>query len=409
MAKSKSRSPSRDRKKSSSSKDKKKSKRSEDDRLAEILAAMPNIPPLAAQQGAPRPVAPTPMPMAPVPGVRLTAVPMSTMFASPTNAPTPHMQRILERQQQHQAMQQHMALQQQQAFPQNMQQPEEEIDWSCRIYVGSIHFEATETALRDVFQQYVGPVKFLSLQPDPTTGHHRGFCFIEFYSPEHVEKALALPPNAIYLMNRPLKIGRPTQAQAAAAGGSVNRPPQVAPPVPPPTMPMSQPAQMAYPPPGAHPVVMNPMHAAMGMHPTPSIVPINMQYPTPMMPPHGVPAAPFVPTPTAPPPAPSPPQPSRVVVISQMILSMSEDVDMIFRDYLTPEVVKFGPIKRLVLYEERVPGQVGPRPPKVIVEYEEEEYAVACQQKLDKRMFGQRMVRCQYLPEDTYKQVAVKA
>ncbi|CAG8714889.1 6089_t:CDS:2 [Racocetra fulgida] len=58
-----------------------------------------------------------------------------------------------------------------------------------RIYVGSINFELTEQHLRVVFGQF-GSIKSVSMSLDPLTGKHKGFCFIEFETPEGASLAL---------------------------------------------------------------------------------------------------------------------------------------------------------------------------------------------------------------------------
>ena len=76
-----------------------------------------------------------------------------------------------------------------------------------RIYIGSIHFELSELDLRQAFAAF-GPVKSLSLQNDPITGHHKGYCFMEFDTPEAA--ALAVETlNGGELGGRSIKIGRP--------------------------------------------------------------------------------------------------------------------------------------------------------------------------------------------------------
>ena len=58
-----------------------------------------------------------------------------------------------------------------------------------RIYVGSINFELTEQHLRVVFGQF-GAIKSVSMSLDALTGKHKGFCFIEFETPEGASLAL---------------------------------------------------------------------------------------------------------------------------------------------------------------------------------------------------------------------------
>jgi poly(U)-binding-splicing factor PUF60 len=76
-----------------------------------------------------------------------------------------------------------------------------------RIYIGSIHFELSEHDLRAAFSQF-GPIRSISLTNDPVTGHHKGYCFMEFETPDAA--ALAVEKlNGSALGGRSIKIGRP--------------------------------------------------------------------------------------------------------------------------------------------------------------------------------------------------------
>ncbi|RHZ47608.1 hypothetical protein Glove_575g39 [Diversispora epigaea] len=86
-----------------------------------------------------------------------------------------------------------------------------------RIYVGSINFELTEQHLRVVFGQF-GAIKSVSMSLDPLTGKHKGFCFIEFETPEGASLALE-SMNGAELGGRQLKVGRPNNYTAATAAG----------------------------------------------------------------------------------------------------------------------------------------------------------------------------------------------
>ncbi|KAI8057058.1 hypothetical protein BDF22DRAFT_641921 [Syncephalis plumigaleata] len=76
-----------------------------------------------------------------------------------------------------------------------------------RIYVGSIHFELTEEHIRAVFSQF-GYIRDVSLQLDPVSGRHKGFCFIEFDVPEAAHMAQT-SMNGAELGGRTLRCGRP--------------------------------------------------------------------------------------------------------------------------------------------------------------------------------------------------------
>ncbi|CAJ0752389.1 7346_t:CDS:2 [Entrophospora sp. SA101] len=76
-----------------------------------------------------------------------------------------------------------------------------------RIYVGSINFELTEQHVRVVFGQF-GTIKSISMSLDPLTGKHKGFCFIEYETPEGASLALET-----------MNVGRPNNYTAATAAG----------------------------------------------------------------------------------------------------------------------------------------------------------------------------------------------
>ncbi|KAL3088141.1 hypothetical protein niasHS_009427 [Heterodera schachtii] len=52
-----------------------------------------------------------------------------------------------------------------------------------RIYVGSVNFDVFEDQIREAFLVF-GPIKTINMSIDPSTNHHKGFCFIEFELPE---------------------------------------------------------------------------------------------------------------------------------------------------------------------------------------------------------------------------------
>ena len=50
---------------------------------------------------------------------------------------------------------------------------------SIRIYVGSLHFNLTESDIKQVFEPF-GELDFVDLHRDPMTGRSKGFCFIQY-------------------------------------------------------------------------------------------------------------------------------------------------------------------------------------------------------------------------------------
>ncbi|KAI8059639.1 hypothetical protein BC940DRAFT_313241 [Gongronella butleri] len=85
-----------------------------------------------------------------------------------------------------------------------------------RLYVGSINYTITEDDLKQVFQPY-GPIDFVDLHRDPTTGRSKGYAFIQFRKVEDAREALN-KMNGFELGGRQLKVGlvqERTQAQGA--------------------------------------------------------------------------------------------------------------------------------------------------------------------------------------------------
>jgi len=49
---------------------------------------------------------------------------------------------------------------------------------SFRLYVGSLHFNLTESDIRQVFEPF-GELEFVDLHRDPMTGRSKGYAFIQ--------------------------------------------------------------------------------------------------------------------------------------------------------------------------------------------------------------------------------------
>ncbi|KAI9142836.1 hypothetical protein BKA69DRAFT_1123621 [Paraphysoderma sedebokerense] len=76
-----------------------------------------------------------------------------------------------------------------------------------RIYIGSINFEINDQDIKLVCAQF-GGVKSVNMSIDPATSRHKGFCFVEFDTPDAA--SLALETLAGFnLGGRALKVGRP--------------------------------------------------------------------------------------------------------------------------------------------------------------------------------------------------------
>ncbi|VDO18456.1 unnamed protein product [Heligmosomoides polygyrus] len=77
-------------------------------------------------------------------------------------------------------------LRQQKAHHENQQKQAmyaQALSLMARVYIGSISFEVREEMIKKAFEVY-GPIKSINMSWDPTTGHHKGFAFLEFDVPE---------------------------------------------------------------------------------------------------------------------------------------------------------------------------------------------------------------------------------
>eukprot|EP00897_Mesotaenium_endlicherianum_P004617 jgi/Mesen1/4183/ME000219S03314 len=91
----------------------------------------------------------------------------------------------------------------------------EAVNMSKRIYVGSLNYDLTEADLAMAFSPF-GPVAKVDMPKDPTTGKHKGFCFIEFHASESAITAMATM-NETMLAGRRIKVGRPNQVPGSVA------------------------------------------------------------------------------------------------------------------------------------------------------------------------------------------------
>ncbi|KAK7064256.1 hypothetical protein R3P38DRAFT_2823346 [Favolaschia claudopus] len=60
---------------------------------------------------------------------------------------------------------------------------------SMQLYVGSLHFNLTESDIRQVFEPF-GDLEFVDLHKDPTTGRSKGYAFVQYKRGEDAKMAL---------------------------------------------------------------------------------------------------------------------------------------------------------------------------------------------------------------------------
>jgi RNA-binding protein 23/39 len=58
-----------------------------------------------------------------------------------------------------------------------------------RLYVGSLHFNLTESDIKQVFEPF-GELEFVDLHRDPMTGRSKGYAFVQYKRSEDAKMAL---------------------------------------------------------------------------------------------------------------------------------------------------------------------------------------------------------------------------
>ena len=61
-----------------------------------------------------------------------------------------------------------------------------------RLYVGSLHFNLTESDIKQVFEPF-GELEFVDLHRDPMTGRSKGYAFVQYVTLFFPYVALLIP------------------------------------------------------------------------------------------------------------------------------------------------------------------------------------------------------------------------
>ena len=63
------------------------------------------------------------------------------------------------------------------------------LNFCHRLYVGSLHFNLTESDIRQVFEPF-GELEYVDLHRDSTTGRSKGYAFVQYKRSEDARMAL---------------------------------------------------------------------------------------------------------------------------------------------------------------------------------------------------------------------------
>ena len=88
-----------------------------------------------------------------------------------------------------------------------------------KLYVGNLPFSATETAVRELFEQH-GSVESVNLITDRDTGRPRGFGFVEM---QDGGEAAMSALNGIEMDGRNLTVNEAKKREDRGGGGGRNR------------------------------------------------------------------------------------------------------------------------------------------------------------------------------------------
>ncbi|CAI5487189.1 unnamed protein product [Closterium sp. Naga37s-1] len=233
---------------------------------------------------------------------------------------------------------------------------------NTRVYVGSIVYDLAEPDIMAIFQAF-GPIKSCQLIPNPDTGKHKGYGFVEFETEEAAKGAIQCM-NGFQLGGRQLKVGwasashAPTSASPAA-----------------PAFPSAIPGMPAIPGfPGAA------LPAAAGGAGLMGAVPGAVAAASPAEAAASLPAS-----------------PCRCIVMRNMVTP--EEVDDDLQSEVTDECGKFGKVERVVIYQEQQSEKPGDAIVKIFVLFSSTPEAQAAQQSLHNRWFGGRQVIASFYPE----------
>jgi RNA recognition motif-containing protein len=92
-----------------------------------------------------------------------------------------------------------------------------------KLYVGNLPYSATETEIRELFEQ-VGEITSVTVITDRETGRSKGFGFVEMNTEEEAQEAIRRF-NGYSLNKRPLTVSeaRPREERPGGNGGGFRR------------------------------------------------------------------------------------------------------------------------------------------------------------------------------------------
>jgi len=244
-----------------------------------------------------------------------------------------------------------------------------------RIYVGSVGWDTSAYDVGTVFAAF-GAIRRVTMMPNPETGKHKGFGFIEFEDPSAAQRALM---NQIVIAGRQVKTGPATSGVISTQNMlpqfiAVNIPAAVAGQAPPPPPPqMMQPGGMYMVPAAAY-------AAANAAEPLEDRVSISGNQRQMLMErlERGT------------------ERPSRCCLMTDMVAP--GQVDDMLEGEMRQECSKFGVVQRIVIYEDHSAGGAV----KIFALFTSPQDAERCRSVMHGRWFGGRTISARLYPEDQF-------
>eukprot|EP00898_Chlorokybus_atmophyticus_P000669 jgi/Chlat1/1602/Chrsp124S00084 len=258
---------------------------------------------------------------------------------------------------------------------------------NTRIYVGSLFYDISEDDVKAVFGPF-GPVRSCQLIPNPETGKHKGYGFIEFDN--HTSAVAAIEQmNGFQLGGRPLKVGWAASATSnavptIAAGAIPNISPSISANLAHIAAQISQNIDLKK----AEESLSADENLAIGSNQRFAIMQklARADGAAPVQPPQMTVQV----QPTS----------SRCVVLRNMV--GPEEVDAELQNEVTEECGKYGNVDRVTIYKEQQSTNPSDVIVKIFVLFSAVAEAQLAVKALDKRWFGGRTVQAQFYGEARY-------
>lgn len=231
---------------------------------------------------------------------------------------------------------------------------------TSRIYVGSIHWEITDEQIMRVFGPF-GTIRSCALVPNPETGRHKGYGFVEYSTPQEAQEAIK-HMDGFELGGRRLRVG--PALGGAGAGFSAQQQQQ----------PMGQQQQLP--------------HAMQGQpnnslsHEENLTISSNQRFAIMQK------------------LAKSQQKPTRCILLMNMI--DASEVDSELEEELMSECNKYGSVEKLTIYQEKQSEHDGDIVVKIFVLFHTLESSAAAYKVMDGRFFGGRQIQAEYFDESKY-------